>query len=72
MLDHPLAATSDNRQRFLSNYKGKYEIVKKAAQNIKNLKPEAEKLYYLAAELNLQKVTNELSEHSGDISLKSY
>jgi hypothetical protein len=56
MLEHPFADTPEIRERILSNYKGntihhigKYDIIKKAAENINNLKHEAERLYYLAA-----------------------
>jgi DeoR/GlpR family transcriptional regulator of sugar metabolism len=39
MLEQPHFNNSDFRERAIRNYQGKYEIIKKAAQNIDNLKP---------------------------------
>jgi hypothetical protein len=41
MMDHPYAETPEIRQKILSGYKGKYDIIRRAADNIKNLKCEA-------------------------------
>lgn len=73
MMDHPYAETPEIRQKILSGYKGKYDIIRRAADNIQNLKCEAEKIYYLAAELNLYRIKNEFDpEHPEGITLKSY
>ena len=80
MLDNPRAEKPEYRQQVLSKYKGnslgevgKYEIIRRAADNIKNLKPEAERLYYLAAELGLSKIDNGSGqqEQGGEVRLKN-